>query len=133
MLYAMSARRLGLYLALACAATWGVKALAIWNAGGLNKSSFEAPLFGLGFLLSLAALAVVGVAITGGKHIAVRVLGAVAGLVAALLVVLASDGVAGMVVPDSAGWVQEEAGLWFAALVIVVAAFLVNRRRTSRG
>ena len=47
---------------MAAALAWALKALVIWNAGGLDESSLEAPLFVLGLvaiLISAAALAIV--------------------------------------------------------------------------
>jgi hypothetical protein len=102
---------------------WGVKALAIWNAGGLDKSRLESPLFAVGLILIVLAYAALGLAFTAGRELWLRVTGLIVGIVVGTGLFLLVEEVVGTLVPDSAGWVQEEAGLWVgsaltAALVL---------------
>jgi hypothetical protein len=50
---------------LAAVAAWGIKAVAIGVAGGLEKSPFEGPLFRIGLLALVVAFAAAGVAAAG--------------------------------------------------------------------
>ena len=118
----MTAARIAWYGAVAAAIVWALKALAIWIAGGLNKTGLEDVGWIVGTLLFLATWAALGVAFASGRAIWLRVVAAVAGLVVGLIVFLVLDGAADGL-PDSAGWVQEEAGLWAAALVTIAVAW----------
>ena len=80
------------------------------------------------FLVSWAAL---GFAFAAGKGIWLRILAAVIGVFLGFALFLALDSSAD-VLPQSAGWVHEEAGLWAVALVTLAAAWWQRRRRVSR-
>ena len=127
----MDAARLARTAAVATVVIWGLKALAIWAAGGLGESPFEGPLFFLGLLALLVTGASLGVALTRGRPTPVRVGAGVVGLLAAGAVGSLADAVAGAVVPESAGWVEAEAGLWLTALVFLALAFLLLRPRPA--
>ena len=123
----MSARRVAVFAAIGCVLVWAVKALAIGVAGGLGKSPLEGPLFVLGLILFVVAWVALGVGLTAGRGTALRILGAVGGLVvAALLFAFIEDPVGGLV-PESAGWVKEEAGLWLISVVTAVGILLWSR------
>lgn len=112
---------------------WGLKAVAIGVAGGLDKSPFEGPLFFLGLAAIAVAFGALGVAVVGRRPVAAKVAGAVLGVVLGVSVAMAADTAAGAVVPDSAGWVQEEAGLWLGALVaLAVTAYWYRRSASDR-
>jgi hypothetical protein len=124
----MTSAKIALVLATATVVAWGVKALVIWQAGGLDKSDFEGPLFLLGFLLCVASWVAIGVASTAGRPTWLRAVGGVLGVVAALVVVQVFDALSGAIISNS-GWVHEEAGLWTAAIVTFLVAWLLFRSR----
>jgi hypothetical protein len=118
----MTAARIAWYAAIATAVVWTVKAIAIWEAGGLNQTSLEDLGWAVGSLLFLVAWAALGLACTAGRALWVRVAAAVGAVVVGFVLFLALDGAAD-VLPDSTGWVQEEAGLWAAAAVTLGVAW----------
>ena len=109
--------------AVGAVAAWALKAIAIAVAGGLGQSPLEGALFFLGFVLFLVAFVAGGLAATASRGTALRVVGALGGVAVGLLVLVLVDAAVGAVVPASAGWVQEEAGLW-AASVLAAAIML---------
>ena len=127
----VSAARVAVVAALAAAVTWAVKAVAIGLAGGLDKSSWESPLFAFGFVLLLIALAAIGAAVTAGRPVWQRVLAAVGTVVGGVAATLGLDWLAGVLLSDSTEWVQEEAGLWAAALLTALVAIAVIRRASG--
>ena len=128
----MSARRVAVLAAVGCVVVWAVKSVAIGVAGGLGKSPFEGPLFVLGLILFVAAWVAFGIALTAGRGTPMRLLGAIGGLVVAGLLFMFIEDPVGALVPDSAGWVNEEAGLWVISVVsaIAILATLSSARRT---
>ena len=122
--------RIALVVAAAVVLVWTVKALAIWEAGGLGKTSLEDVFFGIGFVTYVIAWALIGIAAASGRHIGVRVAAAVGGVVAGVALVMVLDSLADGL-PSSAGWVKEEAGLWAAALITLGVAWLIDRRKGS--
>ena len=126
----MSASRLAWYGAVATAVVWALKALAIWVAGGLNKTVLEDLGWTLGALLFLATWGALGAALMEGRAVWLRIVTAVGGVAIGLVVVMILDGAAD-VLPDSTGWVKEEAGLWAAAVVTLAAAWALRRRSTA--
>jgi hypothetical protein len=129
----MTPSRLAFLAAVTSAIGWGLKAVAIGIAGGLDRSPFEAPLFFLGLLAIVVAFVALGVAVAGNRPVAAKIAGGVVGIVVGVGLAMASDTIAGLVVPDSAGWVQEEAGLWVAAVVAVAVTWFWYRRRGPQG
>ena len=129
----MTASRLAVLAAIGSVAAWGLKAVAIGIAGGLDESPLESPLFALGLLAIVVAFASLGVAIAGERTLAFKVIGGVAGVLVGFGLSMLAAVVAAAVVPESAGWVQEEAGLWFSALLALgVTAAWYNKRGTGR-
>lgn len=112
---------------------WGLKAVAIGVAGGLDRSPFEGPLYFLGLIAIVIAFAALGVAVAGRRPVPIKVLGAVAGVFAGVGLSLATDALAGAVVPESAGWVAEEAGLWLGALVALAVTAYWHSRQAAGG
>lgn len=131
----MSASRLAAVAAVAALVLWLLKALAIWNAGGLDESSLESPLFVAGLLAIVVALAAFGAAVTEGRPLAVRAAAAAAGVVAgAALSILLQNVIVKSLLPESTGWVEEEAGLWVsAALVAAVVLWWNSKHRPDIG
>ena len=123
----MTASRLAWYGAIATAIVWALKALAIWEAGGLGETSLEDVGWGLGTLAFLFTWAALGFAFASGRAVWLRVVTAAAGVVVGLVLFLALDGAAD-VLPESTGWVHEEAGLWAVALVTLAVAWWQRRR-----
>ena len=128
-----SANRIAAAAAVAAALLWGAKAVAIWIAGGLDESPVESPLFVLGLLAIVIAYIALGVAAARGRSRLVATLAGVGGFVVGVAVALVADALAGAVLPDSAGWVQEEGGLWLsAALTVIVAVGWLLLREPGR-
>jgi hypothetical protein len=113
----VSSARVAAVAAFGAVVVWGVKALVIWNAGGLDESRLESPLFGLGLVLIVLAYAALGLAVTAGRDPWLRVTGLIAGIVIGTALLLLIEEIVSSLVPDSAGWVQEEAGLWVGSVL----------------
>lgn len=126
----MSARRLAAIAAVAALVLWLLKALAIWSAGGLDESSLESPLFVAGLLAIVVALAAFGAAVMEGRSLAVRAAAAAAGVVAGVaLSILIQNVIVKSLLPESTGWVEEEAGLWVSAALVAAVVLWWNSRR----
>lgn len=123
----MTAARVAWYGALATAIVWTFKAVAIWEAGGLDKTSLEDVGWAAGTLIFLITWAALGAASVAGRAIWLRVVAAVVGVVLGFALFSALDGAADGL-PKSTGWVREEAGLWAAALVTLAVAWWQRRR-----
>jgi hypothetical protein len=129
----MSASRLAVLAAIASVVAWGLKAVAIGVAGGLDKSPLEGPLFVLGLVAIVVASASLGVAVAGERTLAFKVLGGLVGVLIGFGLSMLASAVAASLIPDSAGWVQAEAGLWFSALLALgITATWHARRSTAR-
>ena len=127
----MTANRVAATAAVCAAASWAVKAIAIWIAGGLNKTPLEDILFWLGFIAMIVAFVALGVAAARGRSVLVKVVAGVVGLVVGVVALVAVEDGVGAVVPESAGWVAEEVGLWVAAAATTAIALLWLRSRES--
>lgn len=119
----MTALRVAAGAAVAAAGSWGLKALVIGLAGGLDRSPLEGPFFFLGLVLLVVAFAAAGIAATAGRPRPVRILGAVGAVLVGVAASLLVETGVGALVPESAGWVKEEAGLW--ATSVLTAALLL--------
>jgi len=129
----MNASRLAVLAAIASVVAWGLKAVAIWVAGGLDESPLESPLFVLGLVAIVVAFASLGVAVASERSLAVKVIGGLVGVLVGFGLSMLASVVAEAVIPDSAGWVEAEAGLWFSALLALgVAAFWHSSRDSER-
>ena len=126
----MTASRLAVLAAAASVVAWGLKAVAIGVAGGLDQSPFEGPLYLLGLVSIVVAFAALGVAVAGERAVIVKVIGAVVGVLVGFALSMLASVAATAITPDSAGWVQAEAGLWFSALL---ALGVTVYWRTTRG
>ena len=125
----MNASRLAVLAAITSAVAWGLKAVAIGTAGGLDRSPFESPLFGLGLAALVVAFASLGLAAARDRPPAFKIIAAVAGVLIGFALSMLSSVVAELVIPESAGWVKEEAGLWFSALLALLLTALWHTRR----
>ena len=128
----MTASRVAWYAALATAIVWSFKALAIWEAGGLGKTGLEDLGWAVGTLLFLVSWAALGFAFAAGRALWLRIVAAVAGVVLGLALFMVLDSSADAL-PESAGWVREEAGLWAVALVTLGAAWWLRNRSGEVG
>ena len=129
----ITALRVAAASAVGAVLAWALKAVVIAAAGGLDQSPLEGPLFFVGLILISLAFAAAGVAIAAGRGAFVRVLGALSGVVAGLALFMVVETATGTLVPDSAGWVQEEAGLWAAsAITAVLLVTWLMRRQSDR-
>jgi hypothetical protein len=108
--------------AAATAVVWTLKALAIWEAGGLDKTGLEDVGWAIGALLFLITWSVLGYALAEGRAMWLRVVAVMVGGVLGLALVSTLDGAADLL-PESAGWVEEEAGLWAAAVITLAVAW----------
>jgi hypothetical protein len=130
----MTFRRTAALCAVGAVVAWGLKAVAIAVAGGLDRSPLEGPFFFLGLGLLVAAFVAAGLALTEGRKVAARILGTVGALVVGIAVSGLVERSVGALVPDSAGWVQEEAGLWAISTITAVAMLIwwtTQRRNAS--
>jgi hypothetical protein len=125
----MTSLRTAALFAVAAVAAWGLKAVAIGTAGGLELSPFEGPLFFLGLALLVAAFVTAGLALTAGRPVPVRILGAIGALVVGLAVSGLIEAGMGALVPESAGWVEAEAGLWTISVLSAVVLLIWSRQR----
>lgn len=129
----MTASRLAVVAAIVSVVAWGLKAVAIGVAGGLDESPLESPLFVLGLVAIVVAFASLGVAVARERPLAFKVIGGVVGVLIGFGLSMLASVVAAAVIPDSAGWVQAEAGLWFSALLALgVTASWHTSRGTAR-
>lgn len=128
----MSASRVAVLAALASVVAWGLKAVAIGVAGGLDESPLEGPLFVLGLIAIVVAFAALGVAVMAGRSVVLQVVAAVVGVLLGLALTTLASVVADSAIPDAAGWVQAEAGLWFSALVALGVTIFWRTRQTER-
>jgi hypothetical protein len=73
---------------------------------------------------------VFGAAVTEGRPLAVRAAAAAAGvLVGAALTILIQNAIVKPLLPESTGWVEEEAGLWVSAALVAAVTLWWNSRR----
>ena len=127
----MTAARVATYATIGAVAAWTVKALVIGLAGGLNKSPAEGPLFFLGMILFTVGVVSIGLAITTGRSLVVRVLGVVGTVAVFMVVWLAIDTVIASLAPaNDPHWVWAEAQLWVIAVAVAVGwqAWVRGRR-----
>ncbi|MGY1915197.1 hypothetical protein [Blastococcus sp. SYSU DS0973] len=110
--------------AIGAVGAWLAKAVVIAASGGLGRSALEGPLFLTGLLLLVLAFIAGGVSVAGGGPARRALTGAVAAVVGIALALLIETGV-DAVLPESSGWVAEEAGLW--AVSLLTAAVLGGR------
>ncbi|MGA8046943.1 MAG: hypothetical protein WCA30_11835 [Dermatophilaceae bacterium] len=125
----MTASRLAVLAAGVAVVAWGLKAVAIGTAGGLDQSPLEGPLYVVGLVSIVVAFAALGVAVAADRSVTFKVLGAVVGVLAGFGLSMLASVIAASVIPDSAGWIQAEAGLWVSALLALGISLFWHRRR----
>ena len=78
----------------------------------------------------VVALGAFGVALAAGRPLWLRALTGAAAVVIGAAATLLIQNVAKALLPDSTGWVEEEAGLWVSAvLTAVLILFWLGRRQ----
>lgn len=127
----MTSTRTALFAAAACVALWASKAVAIGVAGGLARSPLESPLFFAGLLSLFVACGSLGVALTRGRPLWLRVLtAAVAAPVAVFAFAMLVDAsVAALRHPGpDRPWAWTELNLWVASATTLALTVAVRRR-----
>jgi hypothetical protein len=128
----MNSSHIALVAAVAAAASWTLKAIAIGTAGGLNLSPFEAPLFFAGLVSFVVGSIATGVALARGTSVARRVLAGAAALAVAFVTGTVATWLISLAEPAGPShWVWEEVGLWTMALALLVVTLPLHTRRTT--
>jgi hypothetical protein len=109
-------------------ALWAAKAVAIGLAGGLNRSPAENPLFLAGLACFLVAAVSLGLALTRGRHLALRVAAGVLGPVLGFALAMAIDTALRGIRPPHPSWVWTELNLWVIAPLALALAVVLARR-----
>lgn len=132
--WAMRSRRIALWAALAAAASWAAKSVAISVAGGLDKSPLETPLFLTGLLFFVVAILALGMTVTAGARLWIRIAAGVGAFVVGFAFALVVDSAVGAFHSSGADrhWVWAEVNLWVSALVVLTIAVALNRPRLPR-
>ena len=125
----MSAARVATIATIGAVLVWGLKALAIGLAGGLDESPAEGPLFFLGMLLFVVGVVAIALALTAGRGPAGRLVGVVATFAVLFVVWLAVDTVVASMAPeDDPHWVWAEIQLWVIAVLTALDWYVWQRR-----
>lgn len=124
--------RLAVIAAAASITFWAAKATAIGIAGGLGRSAFETPFFLLGLVAQIAAVVLLGLLLTTGRSVVVRVLGVLGLMAAGIALDLVTAVTLESVRPADASWVWGEVNLWFGGVVILALALVLGRRQGGR-
>jgi len=107
---------------------WVVKAVVIGLAGGLDQSPLEGPLFIVGLVLYVLGVAAIGLAVTAGRSIAMRILGVIAAVALGVLATLALDAIVAGMAPADPHWAWSEAQLWIISGLTALAWFALRNR-----
>jgi hypothetical protein len=97
------------------------------------RAPLESPLLVLGLVAIVVAYASLGVAVARERPLAFKVIGGVVGVLIGFALSILASFLAAALIPESGGWVQEEAGLWFSALLAlgVTTAFAHQARHRA--
>jgi hypothetical protein len=129
----VSAARVSIVAAITAVAAWGMKGVAIALAGGLDKSALESPLFIVGLVAIIVAAGAFGAALATRRPAWLRALAVIVAVALAAVVALGVQTLIKALLPDSAGWVEEEAGLWVSAsLTAAVIVVWLQGREDAR-
>ena len=99
---------------------------------GSDKSPFEGPLFFAGLVCFVVAAVALGVALTRGRPLWVRIVAGAAGPVLTVGVAAVLDVLVAAIQPKSASphWAWTEVGLWVIAVGALALALAVRGRGT---
>ena len=129
----MSSARVASYATVGAVLAWGLKALAIGIAGGLDKSPIEGPLFFLGLVLFLVGVVAIALALTDGRSVGVRVLGVVVTVVVLFVVWMVVDTVVASLAPaQDPHWAWAEAQLWIVSVATALGWYAWRSRSAAR-
>ncbi len=129
----MNSSTIALYAAVATAASWTAKSLAIGTAGGLDKSPLEGPLFFAGLVCCTVAALALGVSLTRGRGTWLRAVAGVVGFVVFFLFAQLLDTAVDQIIGGAEAdrhWVWAEVSLWVSAVLVLTLA--VGRARAAR-
>jgi hypothetical protein len=129
----MTSTRISLLASSAAVVLWGLKGVAIGAAGGLGRSPAEGPFFLTGLVAMVVAASALGLAVTTGRHRALRVAAAVLGpFLGAALAGLVDAGIRVFLpLTDDRPWVWNELNLWVLAVVGLALALRLDREGTA--
>lgn len=127
----MTAARVATYATLGAVLVWGIKAVVIGLAGGLDRSPAEGPLFVLGLLLYVIGVLAVGLALTAGRGVGWRVAGMLGAFATAAVAFLVVDGIVAALAPPDPHWVWAEVQLWIVSVATAVGWYLLARRQPA--
>lgn len=135
---ALTASRVALVAAISAVLAWAAKAVAIWIAGGLDKSPAETPLFLLGLVSAVTAAVALGIAVSTARSGAMRLVLPLLWIAAVVLVSGLLDWLVTLPEPqENPSWVWAEMELWAVAVTLLAAALLqrtlVDDSAGSRG
>jgi hypothetical protein len=126
----LNATRVPLICALGALAAWTLKSVAIGVAGGLGKSPYEDPLFLTGLACSVGSVVTLGLLLTTGRRLAVRIGACLLGVGAVFALTIAVDAAA-HAVTASDHWTLTEVNLWVLSLALVTVTWWTGRGRRS--
>jgi hypothetical protein len=109
-----------------------MKGVAIAIAGGLDKSALESPLFIVGLVAMIVAAGAFGAALATRRPAWLRALAVIVAVPLGAAIALGVQALIKALLPDSAGWVEEEAGLWVSALLIAAVILAWLQRSSER-
>ena len=130
----MNTSRIAVVTALLCIGAWTLKAITVSLAGGPNLSPLEDALFLVGLVASLTAALFLGLALSTGRPVGVRVLAALASIIAGVAFSAAVVALVERIQPADPGWIWGEINLWvFAAVLLAAAVWSRSIRREGTG
>lgn len=125
----MNTTRIAVIAAATAVASWVLKAVAIWAAGGLNQSPLEGPLFFLGLACFVIAVCSLALALVGRPEWWAK--GAtVAGAAVTVVVVAAVSGLAVDTLPTTTHWAWGELTLWLPSLAVLAGSVWYASRQS---
>lgn len=102
---------------------------AVSGAGETTASAF----YLLGVALMAVGLAAVAVALTSGRHVALRVVAGVVGLVSFFVIYVVVESIAQAIAGDAGpSWMADEVGILATGAVLMSAGLLIARRAAVR-
>lgn len=97
--------------------------------GGPSKSVFNSIFFFMGIIAMLTAVVCVGLSKTRGRRTPIRVLVAIGGVLAMLVVTVAVNVAVALGQPTDPGWAWGEVNLWIVVTVVFALSLSESRRQ----
>jgi hypothetical protein len=127
----MNTPRLAVIAAASAVASWALKGVAIWAAGGPGTSPLEGPLFFIGLVCFVVAVCSFALSVVGRAQWWVK--GAtVAGALITVAVFAMVSGLAVDQLATTAHWVWGEITLWLPALAVLAGTIRYSSRPSMR-